>query len=352
MTRHANRLLLAAILGSSALYIAALSIEAQASPQAAEAHEIVATTYYNTFTRAHPVLKRVRSGDTVRTKTLDASGRDDKGVSRGQPSNPLTGPFYVEGAELGDTLAVRFTKVRLNRNWGYTTYRLGLFSLTPESIEGLYANRYKEGLVIPGRANVVPWDIDMERQTVRLREPVSGITRLEFPAKPMVGCIGVAPPGDFAPTSGPAGSYGGNLDYNEIGEGILVLLPVYHPGALLFVGDGHALQGDGEPTGTGIETSLDVEFTIDVRKKASLTGPRAETSEHIISIGSQPEFVSSLNRALQLATSDMVNWLTTDYKLEPWAAHLLIGYQGRYDVITVAGSMALKIPKKHLPPRR
>ena len=352
MKRQINRLLLALILGSSALCIAVLSTDGQALSQASEAQEIVATSYYNTFSRAHPVLKRVRAGDTVRTKTLDASGRDDKSVVRGQPSNPLTGPFYVEGAELGDTLAVRFTKVRLNRNWGYTAYRLGLFSLTPESIEGLYPNRYKEGLLIPGRANVVPWDIDVERRTVRLREPVSGVTRLEFSAKPMVGCVGVAPPGDFAPTSAPAGSYGGNLDYNEIGEGTLVMLPVYHPGALLFVGDGHALQGDGEPTGTGIETSLDLEFTVDVRKKATLTGPRAETSEHIISIGSQPEFVSSLNRALQLATSDMVNWLTTDYKLEPWAAHLLIGYQGRYDVITVAGSMALKIPKKQLPQQR
>ena len=80
------------------------------------------------------------------------------------------------------------------------------------------------------------------------------------------------PPGDFAPTSGPSGSYGGNLDYNEIGEGTLVLLPVYHPGALLFVGDGHALQGDGEPTGNGIETSLDVEFTVDVRKKVDFDG--------------------------------------------------------------------------------
>ena len=322
MKEPINRLLLGAILGSSALCVTALSIHAQAPQQAAEAHDTLATTYYNTFSRAHPVLKRIRSGDTVRTKTLDSSGRDDKGVQRGQPSNPLTGPFHVEGAELGDTLAVRFTRVRLNRNWGYTAYRLGLFSLTPESIEGLYPSRYKEGLVIPGRANVVPWDIDVDRQTVRLREPVSEITRLEFPAKPMVGCVGVAPAGDFAPTSGPSGSYGGNLDYNEIGEGTLVMLPVYHPGALLFVGDGHALQGDGEPTGTGIETSLDVGFTVHVRKKVALTGPRAETSEHIISIGSQPEFVSSLNRALQLATTDMVNWLTTDYGLEPWAAHL------------------------------
>ena len=130
-----------------------------------------------------------------------------------------------------------------------------------------------------------------------------------------------------------------------------MILPVYQPGALLSIGDGHALQGDGEPTGTGIETSMDVEFTVELRKNANLAGPRAETGEHIISIGSQPEFASSTNRGLQLATSDIVNWLTAEYKLEPWAAHLLVGSQGRYDIVTVAGSVALKIPKKVLPQR-
>ena len=329
-----------------------LEASSRATTPPAETHQVVAATYYNTFSRAHPVLKRVRVGDTIVTKTLDAGGQDEKDVRRGQPSNPLTGPFYVEGAEPGDALIVRFNKVRMNRRWGWTAYRLGLFSLAPESIEGLYPNRYKDDLIRPGRANLVPWDIDLERQTVRLREPTSQIIKLEFPAKPMLGCVGVAPAGDFAPTSGPSGSYGGNLDYNEIGEGATVLLPVYHLGALLFIGDGHALQADGEPTGTGIETSMDVEFTVDVRKKANLTGPRVETSEYIISVGSQPEFVSSLNRGLQLATSDMVNWLVEDYKLEAWAAHLLIGYQGKYDVVTVAGTVALKLPKKYLPPRR
>jgi hypothetical protein len=83
-----------------------LSIDGQASSQTGETGEIVAATYYNTFSRAHPVLRRVRAGDTVRTKTIDASGRDETGVQRGQPSNPLTGPFYVEGAEPGDALIV------------------------------------------------------------------------------------------------------------------------------------------------------------------------------------------------------------------------------------------------------
>jgi amidase len=317
----------------------------------AQSKPIVAETYYNTFSRAHAPLARIRPGETVSTKTIDASGRDETGSVRARPSNPLTGPFYVEGAEPGDALIVRFSRVRMNRNWGWSAYRLGLYSLTPESIEGIYPNRYRPNEIIAERANVVPWDLDLERQMVRLREPSSAVHRLEFPAKPMLGCVGVAPAGDFAPTSSPSGSYGGNLDYNEIGEGSTVMLPVYHPGALLFIGDGHALQGDGEPIGTGVETSMAVEFSVELRKKASLTGPRVETAEHIISVGSQPEFASSTNRGLQMATSDMVAWLTSDYKMEPWAAHLLIGYQGQYDIVTVAGSVALKIPKKQLPAR-
>jgi amidase len=315
----------------------------------AQSKPVVAETYHNTFSRAHKVLARIRPGETVVTKTIDASGIDDTGTVRGVRPNPLTGPFYVEGAEPGDALVIRFTRVRMNRNWGWSSYRLGLYSLTPESIEGIYPNRYKPGTIIKDRENIVPWDLDLTKQMVRLREPASAVHKLEFPAKPMLGCVGVAPAGDFAPTSSPSGSYGGNLDYNEIGEGSTVILPVYHPGALLFIGDGHALQGDGEPTGTGIETSMAVEFVVEVRKKISLTGPRVETSEHIISIGSQPEFASSTNRGLQMATSDMVNWLTTQYKMEPWAAHMLIGYQGRYDIVTVAGSVALRIPKKQLP---
>ena len=336
-----------AVLRNVLLVMAALC--AADTDPAAQSKPIIAETYYNTFSRAHAVLARIKPSAVVSTKTIDASGRDETGTVRARPSNPLTGPFYVEGAEPGDALVIRFTRVRMNRNWGWSSYRLGLYSLMPESIEGIYPNRYKPNEIIKERVNVVPWDLDLKRQTVRLREPASSAHRMEFAAKPMLGCVGVAPAGDFAPTSSPSGNYGGNLDYNEIGEGTTVILPVFHPGALLFIGDGHALQGDGEPTGTGVETSLDVDFTVDVRKKVSLTGPRAETSEHIISIGSQPEFASSTNRGLQLATSDMVNWLTSDYKMEPWAAHLLIGYQGRYDIVTVAGSVALKIPKKQLP---
>jgi acetamidase/formamidase len=139
------------------------------------------------------------------------------------------------------------------------------------------------------------------------------------------------------------------MDFNEIREGSTVWLPVFHPGALLFVADGHALMADGEPTGAGIETSMDVEFTVDLKKRAQLTGPRVVTRGHIISVGSQAEFISPLDRGVQLATSDMVRWLTTEYGMEPWAAHMLIGAKGEYEIVTVMGSAALKIAKRWLP---
>jgi acetamidase/formamidase len=286
----------------------------------------------------------------VITRTLDSAGYDEKGVQRFTASgNPLIGPFYVEGAQPGDALRVRLEKLHLNRNYGYTSYRLELVALMPEYIEHVFPAEYKADVIVPGRSKSVPWDIDLEHNRVRLREPKSRALQFDFEAQPMLGCIGVAPAGDFAPTSKVSGVYGGNLDFNRIVEGATVILPVYHPGALLYVGDGHALQADGEPTGNGIETTLDLEFTVELRKAARVSGPRVELPDAIFSLGSQPEFSSSLDTALRMATTDMIQWLTNDYGLEPWAAHVLIGFQGRFRVVTVMGSMALEIPRKHLP---
>jgi amidase len=332
-------------------WLSSLLLLAAPAALTAQPRQISAREYYRTFSHANAVLEHIQRGEIIFTRTLDSGGQDEKGEHRSAPSNPLTGPFYVDGAEPGDAIVVHFRKVRLNRNWGYSAWRLGLIALTPQYVEKIYSDKYKPDLVRQGRDNIVPWDIDLARGMVRLREPASKRVPLEFPARPMLGCVGVAAPGDFSPTSSPAGSYGGNLDYNEIGEGAAVTLPVYHPGALLFMGDGHALMPDGEPTGTGVETSMDVEFSVDVLKNAKVQGPRVETAEYLISVGAQPEFESSLDRALQLATTDMVRWLVDDYGLEPWAAHVLVGSVGKYDVVTVQGTMACRVPKRYLPTR-
>src|SRR5215831_4528932 len=128
---------------------------------AAETHQIVPDRYYRTFSHTNPVLQQTKPGDIEVTKTLDSAGQDFRGEQRSEGSNPLTGPFYINGAQPGDALEVKLRKVRLNRNWGYSAYRLGLFSLTPDSIETTYPNHYKADVVRKGRDNIVPWDIDL-----------------------------------------------------------------------------------------------------------------------------------------------------------------------------------------------
>ena len=311
-------------------------------------HTVVNEVNYHTFSSKHPVLARIMPGDVVVTKTVDSAGFDYHGIRRTKThGNPLTGPFYVEGAEPGDAIVVHLNRVRLNRATGYTAYRVG--ALNAEAREKFSPGLYTEGAVLPGRTDLVPFVIDLKDGTARPKERLSKKVDLTFTAKPMLGCIGVAPAVEDAPTSGPAGAYGGNLDYKEIHEGATVILPVSVPGAYLFIGDGHALQGDGEAVGSGIETSLDVRFTVTLRKKAGLTDPRVESLEYLISIGARTATSRSLNEALTIANSDMMRWLVEEYKIEPIAAHLLIGHQARYDVVALSGVMAVKIPKSVLP---
>ena len=318
----------------------------------AEVHRVINERNHHTFDRHHLVEARIRPGDRVITKTVDSAGWDFQGVRRTKThGNPLTGPFYVEGAKPGDALVVHLDKVRLNRNWGYTAYHIGGYALTEdyERQPPLYDKAVILGgpdNFLEGRTDLVPWVIDLERNTVRMREPLSTKIKLEFKAQPLLGCIGVPPAGDHAPRSGPTGNWGGNMDYKEVKEGATVYIPVYHEGGFLMFGDGHAVQGDGEAVGSGVETSLDVEFTIGVKKNAQLTTLRIENADYLISIGNKSG--DTLNEALKIATTDMVRWLVEEHGLEPWAAHQLIGFQGEYDVAAIAGTIGCKIPKAAL----
>lgn len=323
----------------------------------AATHEIYPNHHSRVFTAFKEPVLRIKSGDTVITRTWDSGGRDWQGVWHiahpyvyPESGNPLMGPFYIEGADYGDTLEVHLDKVRLNRPYGYTSYRLSLGALQPS--DNIYPNFYQKEAVRPGRADLIPWDIDLERKVARPRLLKGSGYRFEIPVKPMLGCIGVAPPGERVETSGPSGPHGGNMDYNDTVEGATLYFPVFHPGAHLFLGDGHAAQGDGEGLGNGIETSLDVQFTVRVHKGKRISIPRLENEEYIVSIGSQPEFASSMDHGLRMANSDMIRWLTSDYKLTEPEAHLLLGTVVQHKIVTYFGSIATLIPKKYLPPRR
>src|ERR1044072_8011563 len=119
---------------------------------AAQTQPVVPSAYYRTFYHKNPVFKQIRAGETVSTQTIDASGRDLRGeVRHPESGNPLTGPLFIEGAEPGGAIRVQLRKVRLNRNWGYSNYRLLLDALQSAAVEGVYANRFKPNSVIPGR---------------------------------------------------------------------------------------------------------------------------------------------------------------------------------------------------------
>jgi amidase len=323
---------------------------------AAETHTVYPENHSRVFSPAKKPVARIKSGDTVITRTWDSGGQDYKGVRHIQHpyvypegGNPLMGPFYIEGAEYGDALEVHLDKVRLNRNWGYTTFRLSPAVLN--SGENLYANVYKMDALRPKRADLIPWDLDLEQSLAspRLLEGQGSASKIKVPVRPMLGCIGVAPPGEEVWTSGPSSTHGGNMDYNDVVEGATVFFPVYHTGAYFYIGDGHAVQADGEGLGTGVETSLDVQFTVKVHKGKRLSIPRLINDEYIVSIGSQPEFRSSMDFGVRMANSDMIRWLTTEYGFTHPEAHLLMGTVAQHKIVTYFGTIATLIPRKYLP---
>ncbi|MCC6588914.1 MAG: acetamidase/formamidase family protein [Bryobacterales bacterium] len=307
----------------------------------AETHTVVGTEYYHTYSRSHPVLKRVKPGDRIVTKTVDSAGFDLKGVRHTKThGNPQTGAFYIEGAAPGDTLVVRIDKLALNRDYGYTGVNIATTNALPQEFK---VPKPGMDVLYKGYDYLEPWAIDLVKREVYPKRTPS----LRFPAQPMLGCIGVAPEGDYAPRSGPSGYWGGNMDYNFIREGATVYLPVFHEGGLLFFGDGHALQGDGELLGAGVETSLDVEVTVNVKKGYRIERPRAETKDWIIAIGAKEK--STMEERTQLANEDLLKWLVADYRLAVPEAHFLLGMKVRLDILSMAGATAARIEKSAIP---
>jgi len=298
------------------------------------AHTFEPTLFYNRLGGAEPPALVLRSGDSIRTRTLDAHGFNEREELVASRPNPLTGPFLVEEAEAGDTLAVRLEELKPNRL-------------------SCWSHRYlAENVVDPSFARRLPeqgyarWSIDPQSRRLSPVEPAaSGIT---LPLQPMLGCIGTAPADGQALSSATAGPHGGNMDYPGIAEGATVYLPVFVPGARLYVGDGHATQGDGEIAGSGTEISFDVRFTVTLLKGQRSHWPRGENAEWLFTLGN----ARPLEQALQHATTEMVRWLEEEYALDPASIGLLLGQAARYELGNVfdpAYTMACKVPKWSLP---
>jgi acetamidase/formamidase len=294
-------------------------------------HRFSATRYHNTYSFAHPPALRIRPGDRVITKTLDARGHDETDTKVAEYWNPQTGPFFIEGAEPGDTLVVHLEKIRPNRTTAWSNQVLAPYAVDPAFLRA--GGREVRGHPCADPANPLceKWIVDPEKGVARTstREILPGL--VELPLQPMLGCIGVAPPGREAVASYTPGEFGGNMDYFGMNEGVTVMLPVFEPGALLFLGDGHARQGHGEVVGNALEISMDVEFSVEVVKGRSIEWPRAENDEYIMVLGS----ARPLLQALQHATTEMQAWLMAEYGYDERGASLLMGHALEIEIANV-----------------
>src|SRR5437016_3244896 len=192
--------------------------------------------------------------------------------------------------------------------------------------------------------------IDKAKGVARLENPELLPAVMELPLRPMLGCVGIAPARKEAHVATEPGPWGGNMDYNGLNAGVKLMLPVNEPGALLFVGDGHARQGEGEVAGTGLETSMDVDFTVDVIKKKAIGWPRLETDTHVMVLGS----ARPLLEAFQHATTELQKWLMADYGMTERGAQILMGQATEYEIANVVDpnfTVVAKIRKALLPRR-
>ncbi|ULL16020.1 acetamidase [Paenibacillus sp. H1-7] len=292
-------------------------------------HQFNPNGYFNTIGGHQPVL-HISDGDTVITTTVDARGWDQRGESAALRGNPMTGPFYVEGAMPGDTLEVRLESMTPNREWGWTSNVLAPHVVDP-------------GTALPP-SEIVRWTVDVGQGVAALEQPSPGLANLKLPLRPFLGCFGVAPSRGQAISTATSGEYGGNMDYKGFTAGVSAYFPVFAEGALFHLGDGHALQGDGEIAGTGVEISLDVRFSVKLHKGKTIRWPRGESGTHWFCIGN----ARPLDQALQHATTEMLSLLRDNYGLSDTEASLLLGQAVEYEVANVfnpAYSVVCKMPK-------
>ena len=222
---------------------------------------------------------------------------------------------------------------------------------SPGGISGVAGDSRTRMLNDPLPARTFTWRLDRQRMVGILDLPNSASKRIEVPLKPMLGRVAVAPAGQEAFGGLWPGDFGGNLDASDVREGATVYLPVFHDGALFYFGDGHALQGDGEIIGSGLETTMDVTFQFDLIKGKRIRWPRIEDDNHIMVAGS----VRPLIDALRIGYVELIEWLVADYGFDKMDAFQVASQVGEVRVANVVDpnyTVVAKFPKRLLPPKR
>jgi acetamidase/formamidase len=299
--------------------------------------------YAWTFGGVEPVMK-VKPGDVLEVWTDDCfaglvESVDDLPSEKITAFNPQTGPFYVEGAEPGDTLALHFASIEPSRDWAVsTTFPLfGALTSTTRTVT----------LQDPLPELVWRYDVDRTTRLVHFEARNSGFTT-DLPLDPMHGTVGVAPAGNEVRSSLVPDAHGGNMDTPEMRAGTTCYLGVNVDGALFSLGDGHCRQGEGETCGVAVEAAMDTVLVVDLIKGRLTPWPRLENDEVIMSTGS----ARPLEDAFRIAQGDLVHWLAEEHGMDVLDAYQLVSQISESPVANVCDpnyTFVAKAPKRYLP---
>lgn len=299
-----------------------------------------------TFGGAAPVAS-VAPGTLISTRTRDAFAgalqRPDQLLSQVADSrylNPQTGPFFVEGAQPGDTLAVHFVDIVPRGKWGVSASIpfFGSLTSTPETAT----------LQAPLPEMTWFYELDPTAGTVRYQARESALT-LDLPMDPMHGTVGVTPPLHEVRSSLAPGSWGGNMDSPEVRRGSTVFLGVNVEGAMLSFGDGHARQSEGETCGVAVECAMDSTVIVDLVKDRYVSWPRIESDEFWMTTGSS----KPMEDAFRIAHVEMVRWMSELLQISTMDAYQLVTQTVLSPVANAVDkvyTVVCKMPKRLLPP--
>lgn len=311
---------------------------AAASMAAQDTVRFTPTTQAPTFAKRDPVL-RVKPGTVLISRTnFGAYYTPQGGAFPGE-----VGPIWVEGATPNDHLSIEIIRVQPNSQYAAANLRPTFGGLQTDNRVRLLNDP------IPTRRYV--WELDTIHMVGRTPMPNSRVKTMEIDLQPMLGRLAVAPRGEEAFGGLWPGDFGGNMDVQEVRVGSTVHLPVFHDGAYFYFGDGHARQGNGELTGTGLETSMDVILKIDLVKGKPINWPRIEDKDYIMVVGAARPLID----AFRLAHVELIDWMTADYGFDKWDAYALLGQVGESSIGNIVDPLytaVAKVKKRYLVPPR
>ena len=293
-----------------------------------------------------PPVARLRPGNILEANALDCFGNaikkpgDTLSLSKGD--NPLTGPFFIEGAEPGDTLVVHILDLQVDGNQGVGAFAPGFGALNETN--------YTPMLHSPLPEKIWFYPIDHASHTATFQALDSNY-RVKIPLHPFLGCIGVAPSSGEARSSVVPAEFGGNMDAPEVSVGNTLYLPVNVSGGLLYFGDGHAAMGDGEIAGTAIEVPMKARLQLDLVKGKHTNWPRFENENEIMAAG----IYRPVDDAVRIAFTELVGWIHADYGLSELDAYELLSKVGKIHLTEMVDPnyvVVASIEKKYLPAKK